>query len=312
MGLLNTWVSDARGRIVGSTTGLFAHAPYPMARTLDYQGDPGLFGPDSVTWPVIGDVAAFFGGMRALLVQAAHPEVVAGVHDHSRYRQDPLGRLSRTSAYVTATAFGALPEVEHAVSIVSNVHRKVTGTSHRARAYSADAPELAAWVHNSLTDGFLQAYVFFGPRKLSRAERDRFVVEQTKVGALLDGHPLPDTADALEEWLVAHPGVDRSPGLTEAIAFLRSPPLPFAVRVGYKLIFHSAAATIPRKLRRVLGIRRYPGAIFTGRAMSRVLRWALGSSPSWHIALIRAGAPVPVGLFRQPLPDQTASERSGT
>ena len=39
-----------------------------------------------------------------------HPEVVAGVADHSRYREDPLGRLSRTSAYVTAASFGAMPE----------------------------------------------------------------------------------------------------------------------------------------------------------------------------------------------------------
>ena len=72
-------------------------------------GDPGLFGPDSVTWRVIGDVATFIGGIRALLVQAAHQEVAAGVADHSRYQDDPLGRLSRTSAYVTATAFGAMP-----------------------------------------------------------------------------------------------------------------------------------------------------------------------------------------------------------
>jgi hypothetical protein len=33
----------------------------------------------------------------------------------------------------------------------------------------------------------------------------------------------------------------------------------------------------------------------------RSLRWTLGSSPSWHLALVRAGAPVPPGLFRQPL-----------
>ena len=36
----------------------------------------------------------------------------------------------------------------------------------------------------------------------------------------------------------------------------------------------------------------------------RSLRWALGSSPSWHLALVRAGAPVPDGLFRQPLPPE--------
>ncbi|MCP4251004.1 MAG: DUF2236 domain-containing protein, partial [bacterium] len=160
-------IDQLRSRIVGTTTGLFAHAPYPLEDSLAYQGDPGLFGPGSVTWPVIGDVATFIGGIRALLVQAGHQEVAAGVADHSRYRDDPLGRLSRTSAYVTATAFGALPEVEQAVQIVRRAHRPVQGDSHRARPYSADHPAHAAWVHNVLTDSFLVAYRVFGRSALS-------------------------------------------------------------------------------------------------------------------------------------------------
>ncbi len=80
--------------MVGSTTALFSHGPQPLEHTLDYDGDPGLLGPDSVSWRVIGDAAAFVGGIRALLVQTAHPEVVAGVEQHSRYRADPLERLS--------------------------------------------------------------------------------------------------------------------------------------------------------------------------------------------------------------------------
>ena len=69
-----------------------------------------------ITWELMGDASTFIGGIRALLVQAAHPEVVAGVADHSRYREDPLGRLSRTSNYVTATSYGAMPEVDAAVA----------------------------------------------------------------------------------------------------------------------------------------------------------------------------------------------------
>ena len=87
-----------RGRVIATTNDLFAHAPYPLDTTGRYAGDAGLFGPDSITWPVIGDASVFVGGIRALLVQAAHPEVVAGVFDHSRFREDPLGRLGRTSA----------------------------------------------------------------------------------------------------------------------------------------------------------------------------------------------------------------------
>ena len=45
-----TRIDALRDRIVGTTTGLFAHAPYPLDNTLAYPGDPGLFGPDSATW----------------------------------------------------------------------------------------------------------------------------------------------------------------------------------------------------------------------------------------------------------------------
>jgi uncharacterized protein (DUF2236 family) len=294
-----------RHRIVASATSPFGHADYPLARSLEYRGDPGLFGPDSVTWRVVGDVAAFVGGIRALLVQAAHPEVVAGVSDHSSYREDPLGRLSRTSAYVTATSYGAMPEVEEAIAVVRGAHRPVRGTSHRGRRYTAGHPELGAWVHNALTDSFLAAYQYYGRRPLSVEEADRFVEEQTRVGALLRVDPLPSTAADLSAWLADHPDVGPSPGLSETVSFLRRPPLAPGQLAGYRALFGAAVATVPPRLRRVLGVAAGPSSRAFGRAAVASLRWALGSSPSWHLALIRVGAPAPDGLFRQPLPIET-------
>ena len=296
-----------RDRVVTSTTGLFAHAPYPLADTLSYNGDPGLFGPDSATWPIIGDAAAFVGGIRALLIQAAHPEVAAGVADHSRYRQDPLGRLSRTSAYVTATSYGAMPEVERAVEFVRRAHRPVQGTSHRERPYSAQHAGLAAWVHNALTESFLVAYQEYGPHPLAPVDADRFVAEQTQVGRLLDAAPLPSTADGLKAWITDHPEVGPSPGMEEAIAFLRSPPLPLPVRPAYRVLYQAAAVTLPKELRSTLGVAAVPGARAMGRAAVSALRWSLGSSPSWHLALVRVGSEVPDGLFRQPLRQGSAA-----
>ena len=81
--MLDQPIDFFRSRVAQTTSGLFKHANYPLADTLDYAGDPGLCGPDSVSWRVIGDTSAFIGGVRALLVQAAHPEVAAGVSDHS-------------------------------------------------------------------------------------------------------------------------------------------------------------------------------------------------------------------------------------
>ncbi len=295
-------IRELQDKVVGSTTALFSHGPQPLEHTLDHRGDPGLLGPDSVSWRVIGDAAAFVGGIRALLVQTAHPEVVAGVEQHSRYRADPLGRLSRTSVYVTETTYGAMPEVEAAVATVRGAHRPVHGRSERDRPYSAGTPELAAWVHNVLTDSFLAAYQSFGPCPLTVAEADRFVAEQTRIGALLDASPLPSTAAELTRWIVEHPALASARHQRDAVEFLRDPPLPLSVRAGYRLLFRAAVATIPPAVREIIGVSPARGAKGIGNAGVRSLRWALGSSPSWHLALVRTGAPVPKGRFRQPLP----------
>jgi len=67
--------------------------------------DVGLFGPDSVTWRVQSDPIMWVAGLRALLLQAVHPAAMAGVLDHSDFRADPWGRLSRTANYVGTVAF---------------------------------------------------------------------------------------------------------------------------------------------------------------------------------------------------------------
>jgi uncharacterized protein (DUF2236 family) len=295
-------IERLRRRIVSSSTAPFRHAPYPLVRSLEFMGDPGLFGPGSVSWRVFGDSASFVGGIRALLIQAAHPEVVAGVGDHSRYREDPLGRLSRTSSYVTATTYGAMPEVEQAVARVRNIHRVVSGVSSRGISYDADDPGFSAWVHNALTNSFLVANQTFGRVKLTPDEEDRFVVEQTRVGSLLDADPMPSTADDLARWIEGHPDPAPSPEMRDAVAFLADPPLEPGVKIGYKVFLEAAVATIPRRLRDVLEVTKAPGAISAGKATVAGLRWALGYSPSWQLALVRCGESVPEGLFKQGLP----------
>jgi len=295
-------VRDIQDSVVGAVTSLFAHGPAPLENTLDHHGDPGLLGPDSVSWRVLGDAAVFVGGIRALVVQSAHPEVAAGVDDHSTYRQDPLGRLSRTSVYVTETTYGAMPEVEAAVAVVRQAHRPVTGTSERSVPYSAGKPDMAAWVHNVLTDSFLAAYQAFGPEPLSSADADRFVAEQTKVGELLDAAPLPETGADLRSWIVDHDALSTSNAQTNAVEFLSDPPLAVPIRLGYRLLFNAAVTTVPDSLKQQLGLQDKRMAGVVGRASIAGMRWALGASPSWELALTRCDAPVPQGIFRQPLP----------
>lgn len=296
---LGILIEELRRRIAASATAPFAHAPYPLAHTMEHRGDPGLLGPGSVSWMLIADIATFVGGIRGLLIQAAHPEVVAGVSDHSRYREDPLGRLSRTSAYVTATTFGAMPEVEQAIRQVERIHRVVKGVSSRGIPYSADDPAFSAWVHNALTDSFLTTHLVYGGIPLSDTETDRFVAEQTRIGALLGARPMPATRDELSSWIEDHPSLAPSPEMNDAVAFLTDPPLPPTIKLGYRVLLEAAIVTIPRRIRDILGVSPAFGAIRVGRSVVGGLRWALGYSPSWRLALMRCDEEVPEHLFKQ-------------
>ena len=292
----NSESSGWKARLTETTVGLFSHAPDPLEETFQYPDDPGLFGPESITWKIMGDVSSFIGGIRALLIQAAHPEVAAGVANHSTYRDDPLGRLSRTASYVTATAFGAMPEVEKSIKMVSSAHRPVVGTSSRGEKYSAGNPEMAAWVHNALIDSFLVSYQNFGPFLLKNEEADSYVYEQTNLGNLMKASPLPENAASLSSWLSENPKVGSSKEGAEAVSFLKKPPLPFFTRIAYKILFNAAVVTMPIELREAIGVNPKKGSKTAGNFLTKVLRYALGSSPAWAAALDRSGTKRPNGI----------------
>jgi len=67
------------------------------------------------------------GGVSALLLQTLHPLAMAGVAEHSGYKEDPLGRLRRTATFVGTTTFGTTAQAEAAIAQVHRVHRRVRG-----------------------------------------------------------------------------------------------------------------------------------------------------------------------------------------
>ena len=300
----------ARNRVTNTVVSLFGHAPYPLADTLDYPGDPGLFGPGSASWLVLADPAAFVGGLRGLLIQAAHPEVVAGVAHHSRFREDPLGRLSRTSAYITATIYGSLPEVEQAARFVRAMHQKVRGVSSRGLPYDASDPAHAAWVHNALADSFLTANQAYASHRLSPDQADRFIAEQTRVGALLDADPLPTTAGEVSYWVSEHTELAATPETEEVVEFLIDPPLSAAVKAGYLALLEAAVAITPPRLLDILGVKKKRISRRVGKAAVSSLRLALGYSPSWGLAMLRCGEEVPDVVRQRARLDQLTQEAS--
>ena len=252
----------------------------------DGPGDAGLFGPDSVAWRIHGDASVLVGALRALLVQAMHPEVVAGVVDRSQFRDDPLGRLRRTSDWVTTVTFAPRARAEAAIDGLAIVHRSVEGVSHRGVHYRASDPPLLAWVHNTLVDAFLRAHQLYGPG-ISNADADRYVAEMARVGDRLGADPVPTDAAALRAWVREHPDVADSPGRRETHRFLASPPLSVEYRIPYALLHQGALAIVPRSLRS-LAAPALPFAAETTWCATTALRFVLGPTPRLQEAERRA------------------------
>jgi uncharacterized protein (DUF2236 family) len=312
-----------RGAVRAVLTRLFGPPPIDATRDL---GDPGLTGPGSPSWRVIGEPAAIAGGIRGLLVQVSHPLAMAGVHDHSAFREDPLGRLQRTSAYVTASTFGSTAEAIAVAGRVRAVHPRVVGTAPDGRPYRADDPRLLTWVSVALTSSFLQGHRLWSPDVLTRAEEDRFVAEQSRIGALLDpgvdlaalrADParqeafrrgeldtelsllreglLPRSVDELDAVLADFlPELGVNDQGREALAFLRWPPIPLVARPGYQSLLLGAIGSLGPDLRRALELdrtaRRADTLVAQARLTLRAMRLATGTSPTMHAARARTAA----------------------
>ncbi len=167
-------------------------------------GDPGLFGPDHIIWQVHGDFPAMLcGGISALMLQMLHPAALAGVWDHSSFRQDMLGRLRRTSQFIAVTTFGNTADAHTLIERVKRIHLRVTGIDNTGKPYAASDPHLLTWVHVAETSRFLAAHLRYKNPQLSLADRDRYYAEAARVAEALGAQQVPKSVAAVEAYLQA-------------------------------------------------------------------------------------------------------------
>src|SRR6478672_10582635 len=156
-------------------------------------GDPGLIGPNSVSWVINADLAAVSqAGLPAIVLEILHPSVVAGVQDMSNYRQDPYQRARATLGYVLATTFGNTEAATAVVERVKHIHSSVNGTRPDGVPFRALDPELIAWVHTAIPWMILRAYERT-KRRLTVAEKDAYLAEQAVIGRMGGADRVPTT-----------------------------------------------------------------------------------------------------------------------
>ncbi|WP_109126727.1 oxygenase MpaB family protein [Dyella sp. C11] len=155
-------------------------------------GDPGLFGPDSATWRVHADFPGMLaGGLAALMLQTLHPRALAGVWDHSNFREDLIGRLRRTTSFVSGTTYAPAGEAAKLIERVKHIHAQVQGVDEDGRPYVADDPELLTWVHVTEAYSFLQGYRRYSHINLPGGAADRYYDEARRVAEALGARDVP-------------------------------------------------------------------------------------------------------------------------
>ncbi|MEU9998781.1 oxygenase MpaB family protein [Streptomyces sp. NPDC050848] len=179
--------------------------------------DPGLFGPDSVTWQLHGDPVMWIAGVRALYLQALHPVAVRGVMINSDFRRDAWGRLLRTANFVGTISYGTTEAAEIAGARVRKIHRLL----------GVDDPELLLWVHCAEVDSYLSVVRRSGI-PLTDAQADRYIDEHRVSARLvgLDPTAVPATADELAAYFDdVRPRLAAGADAHTVDTFLRRPPV---------------------------------------------------------------------------------------
>ncbi|MBV4505536.1 DUF2236 domain-containing protein [Pseudomonas sp. BW13M1] len=259
------------------------------------KGDPGLFGPQSISWQVHGDFPSMLvGGISALMLQLLHPLALAGVWDHSNFRQDLLGRLRRTSQFISGTTFGSTRDAEWLIDKVRTIHLKVTGTAPDGRPYAASDPDLLTWVHVAEVSSFLAAHLRYRNPRLPRAKQDAYYDEIALIAERLGARDVPRSCAEVDDYLRRmRPQLQCDARSLEVVDILLKAPAPsrMAQPVG-KLMLKAGIDLLPEWAGEMLGLQL--GAV--ERRMIRlglnntapVLRWAMRNG-SAHRARRRMG-----------------------
>ena len=267
---------------------------------IDYEnppGDPGLFGPSSACWQIHGDFTSMMaGGIAALLLQALHPRVLAGVWDHSNFREDLLGRLRRTGQFISGTTYGSHADAERLIRRVRQIHLNVTGLTADGQPYAAYDPDLLTWVHVAEVSSFLKAHLRYLNPLLPAEEQDRYYNEMALIAERLGAREVPRSQQQIADYFDAiRPQLRCDERSREILRVLRGAPAPSAIAWPFRaLMMQAGIELLPDFAGALFG--QQPGPFkrqlvrLGVRRTATLLRWAVRNG-SVHRARRRMGLP---------------------
>jgi uncharacterized protein (DUF2236 family) len=223
------------------------------------------------------------GGIASLLLQMLHPKALAGVWDHSNFREDMGGRLRRTAAFIAVTTFGPKAQAEAAIARVNRIHGSVGGTLPDGTPYRADEPETLAFVGAVEALAFLKAYRRYRDPLMPAARQARYMADMARISRLLGADPMPDTKAGAQALIQRMRPQLRADERTREVCrlLLSAPPPAPAMAPAHRLMLEAGIDLLPPWARAMHGLA--PAGAFTplvragAGTMGAVVRWALAA-----------------------------------
>lgn len=233
-------------------------------------------------WRINAEPVLLFGARAALLMQLAHPLVAAAVAQHSRFRDDPVGRLRATLRTISTIVFGTEEQARAAALRVNALHARVNGSASWGESYSATDPHLLLWVYSTLVDTAVGVYESF-VAPLTDRERETFYGESKVVARLFEmpEERLPASFPDLKAWMrerIVTGEVTVTP-LARDLAAPLLRPVRWVPDLAARRTAVVLASLLPEELRVGYGLRLGRPAMLTVGALGRLSRTVTPRTP---------------------------------
>src|SRR2546421_6069950 len=295
-------------RIINWASGASMPSQLPIS---DPEPDPGLFGPDSLTWRLHEEQWLITAGARAFLMQAAHPKVAQGALDYSGFAAANFARVDGTIQGMAVLIFGTTHEPNAMARNINRLHHTVRGTLPESigrytagDVYSAMEPLALLWVHIVFVDSMLTAYkTFVGP--LSEAACEQYWQESFRYSRLLGvtDATLPASYAAVQQYIrdaLASGEIAIGPAAHRIAQKVLYPPMPLLRKPLWMIVRLITIGQLPSDIRQAYGLHwstRHRVGFRIARGVGHLLRRlfpnALGRSPLVSFARRRAQGAVP-------------------
>ncbi|GAA2794635.1 oxygenase MpaB family protein [Saccharopolyspora taberi] len=110
--------------------------------------DPEPLGPDSLMWKHFGDWRGLMLALWAGSMQNMHPQLGAGVEQHSRFFEERWQRLFRSLYPIGGVVYDG-PRAAETARQVRGYHDTIKGVDRHGRRYHALDPDTYFWAHST-------------------------------------------------------------------------------------------------------------------------------------------------------------------